>query len=59
MLLNLFLFLFGKVVKKEMAVIYATLMVKGVKTFKDVPDRIKEQVRQVLIDLECDHLIEE
>lgn len=42
-----------------MAVIYATLMVKGVKTFKDVPDRIKEQVRQVLIDLECDHLIEE
>lgn len=42
-----------------MAVIYATLIVKGVKTFKEVPDKIKDQVRQVLIDLECDHLIEE
>lgn len=58
MLLNLFLFLFGKVVK-DVAVIYATLIVKGVKNYKDVPDRIKDQVKQVLIDLECDHLIEE
>ena len=41
-----------------MAVIYATLIVKGVKKFSEVPDRIKDQVRQVLIDLECDHLIE-
>lgn len=42
-----------------MAVIYATLIVKGVKNYKDVPDRIKDQVKQVLIDLDCDHLIEE
>lgn len=42
-----------------MAVIYATLIVKGKKTFADVPERIKEQVRQVLIDLECEHLITE
>jgi len=42
-----------------MAVIYATLIVKGVKTFSEVPDRIKDQVRQVLIDLECEYLIEE
>ncbi len=41
-----------------MAVIYATLIVKGVKKFSEVPDRIKDQVRQVLIDLECDNLIE-
>jgi hypothetical protein len=58
MLLNLLLFLLRKKVK-DMAVIYATLIVKGVKTFKEVPDKIKDQVRQVLIDLECDHLIEE
>lgn len=58
-MLNLFLFLFGKVVKKDMAVIYATLIVKGVKTFSEVPAKIKDQVRQVLIDLDCDHLIEE
>lgn len=40
-----------------MAIIYATLIVKGKKTFEQVPDKIKEQVRQVLIDLECEELI--
>lgn len=40
-----------------MAVIYATLIVKGKKTFAQVPDKIKDQVRQVLIDLECEDLI--
>ena len=39
-----------------MAVIYATLIVKGRKTFSQVPDLIKEQVRQILIDLECEEL---
>ena len=39
-----------------MAIIYATLIVKGKKTFAEVPERIKEQVRQVLIDLECEEL---
>lgn len=42
-----------------MAIIYATLIVKGKKTFAQVPDKIKEQVRQVLIDLECEDLITE
>lgn len=41
-----------------MAVIYATLIVKGKKTFAEVPERIKDQVRQVLVDLECEYLIE-
>jgi len=40
-----------------MAIIYATLIIKGKKTFAEVPDLIKEQVRQVLIDLECEELI--
>lgn len=44
---------------KDMAVIYATLIVKGVKNYSDVPERIKDQVKQVLIDLECEHLIQE
>lgn len=30
-----------------MAVIYATLIVKGKKTYKQVPDKIKPQVKQV------------
>ena len=59
MLLNLFLFLFGKVVKYEMAVIYATLIVKGIKKYNEVPEMIKNQVKQVLIDIDCEHLIEE
>jgi hypothetical protein len=40
----------------EMAVIYATLIIKGKKDFADVPERIKEQVKEVLIDLDCGEL---
>ena len=42
----------------DMAVVYATLIIKGVKKFADVPARIKEQVKQVLIDLDCPELAE-
>lgn len=41
-----------------MAQIYADLIKKGLKTIDDVPDRIKEQVKQVLIDLDCGDLAE-
>ena len=50
--------LFGKDVM-EMAVVYATLIIKGKKNYADVPDRIKEQVKHVLIDLECGDLVTE
>lgn len=40
-----------------MAIIYATLIVKGKKTYAQVPEKIKPQVKQVLIDLECEDLI--
>lgn len=39
-----------------MAVVYATLIVKGKKKITDVPITIKEQVKQVLIDLDCSDL---
>lgn len=42
----------------NMAIIYATLIIKGKKEFADVPARIKEQVKQVLIDLELAELAE-
>jgi hypothetical protein len=48
----------GKDVEK-MAVVYATLIIKGVKTISDVPGRIKEQVKQVLIDLDLPELAQE
>ena len=44
---------------EEMAVIYAALIVKGKKTCARVPEKIREQVRQVLVDLECPELAEE
>ena len=50
--------LFRKVVF-EMAVVYATLIIKGKKTINDVPERIREQVKQVLIDLDLPELAEE
>lgn len=41
-----------------MAVIYATLIIKGKKTFANVPDKIKDKVKEVLIDLDCPELAE-
>ena len=49
---------FGKDVM-EMAVVYATLIIKGKKTIGDVPERIREQVKQVLIDLDLPELAED
>ncbi len=39
-----------------MAVVYATLIVKGKKTLADVPEKIKEQVKEILIDIDCENL---
>lgn len=35
-----------------MAVVYATLIVKGKKTLEQVPASLKEEVKQILVDLE-------
>lgn len=43
----------------KMAVIYVALIIKGKRTFSSVPATIKEQVRQMLIDLELEELIDE
>ena len=43
---------------ESMAVIYATLIIKGKKTFADVPEKIKDKVMEVLIDLDCPELAE-
>ena len=54
-MLKIILFFMRKDVK-EMAVVYATLIVKGNKTFADVPEKLRDQVKQVLIDLDCGDL---
>ena len=58
-MLKLLLYLiFGKEVK-DMAVVYATLIIKGKKNYADVPARLKEQVKEILIDLDCCDLVTE
>ena len=61
-LLKLFGVYFFVIYHKEvnkMAVIYVALIIKGKRTFSSVPEIIKEQVRQLLIDLELEELIDE
>lgn len=52
-MLKFLLFLMRKEVG-DMAVVYATLIIKGVKTIDDVPEMILEQVKQVLKKLEVE-----
>lgn len=51
-------FFFGKLVN-EMAIVYATLIVKGLKVYSQVPSTIKDQVKEVLIALDCGDLATE
>lgn len=44
---------------KNMAVIYVALIVKGKRTFDSVPETIKDQVKELLIDLELETLMGE
>lgn len=58
MVINFILKVFFRKEVHIMAVIYATLIVKGKKTFAQVPAVIKEQIKQILIDLEVPELAE-
>ena len=52
MITNLIINILFRKEVENMAVVYATLIIKGVKTIDDVPARIKDKVVQVLIDLD-------
>ena len=57
--MSLQLFLLHILLRKEafiMAVVYATLIVKGKKTFADVPDKINPPVKDTLEALDCGEL---
>lgn len=58
-LYNLVTFLLSSKEVNDMAVIYATLIVKGKRTYKSVPSKLKNEVKEILISLECEDLIEE
>jgi hypothetical protein len=53
-----FLKIFWRKEVKDMAVIYATLIVKGKKKIEDVPAKIRDQVKELLVDLEVPELAE-
>ncbi len=62
MITNIALFICKLVLRKEadlMVAIYVALIIKGKKTFAQVPDRLKEQVKQMLIDLDLEDLATE
>lgn len=44
---------------KDMAVIYATLIIKGKKTIFDVPSVIRDQVKEILIDMDLPELADD
>jgi hypothetical protein len=57
-ILLFFSLIFGRSVD-DMAMAYAILIINGRKNYSDVPARLKEQVAQILRDLDCEYLIEE
>ncbi len=48
-------FLIGKGVE-DMAIVYALLIIKGKKEYSDVPAKLKDQVKDVLTDMEVPEL---
>lgn len=54
-----YLFIIGRKEVDKMAVIYVALIVKGKRTYESVPATLKPQVKEMLIDLELEHLIKE
>ena len=56
MLVSLIINLIFRREVQQMAVVYATLIIKGKKTFADVSDKIKAQVKETLEALDCGEL---
>ena len=59
MLHSLRLFLIELLLGKEvevMAAVYATLIVKGLRTFESVPALVQDQVKEILVALELEEL---
>ena len=45
--------------KEMLAMLWAIQIINGKKTFSQVPAKLKEQVREILIDAGCEDLIDE
>lgn len=61
MVKGLLFFILEKLFAKEVdavAVIYTTLIIKGKKTFDQVPEKLQAQVKEILADLDVPELAE-
>ena len=52
-------FLFGKEGETMMAMLWAQQIMLEKKTYAQVPKMLKEQVKEILIDSGCEHLVTE
>lgn len=43
---------------KNMAIVYATLIIKDKYTFVEVPEKVQPQVKQILVDMDLPELAE-
>ena len=50
---------FGKEEETMMAMLWVQQIILGKKSFSQVPKLLKDQVREILIDSGCEHLITE
>lgn len=51
--------LYGKGGEDMMAMLWCQQIILGKKTFAQVPEKLKDQVRDLLIDSGCDNLVAE
>lgn len=58
-LLWIILIFAGRRTKEMLAMLWANQIILGKKTFSQVPAKLKDQVREILIDAGCEYLIEE
>ena len=58
-LFSRYLFILGRREVENMAVIYVALILKGKRTFAEIPAVIKPKVKEMLVDLELEDLITE
>lgn len=56
-LLWIILIIAGKEERGMLAMLWATQIILGKKTFAQVPAKLKDQVREILIDAGCEDLI--
>ena len=55
----LFKLLYGKESEEMMAMLWSQQIMLGKKTYAQVPRLLKEQVKEILIDSGCEHLVTE